>query len=71
MNLRRWLEAGELNEPQMGWNIVADSEEGFYNNYKGPVPAWSLRGFITPRDYFFPISSQEVMVSGVVQNPGW
>ena len=70
-NLRRWLEAGELNEPQMGWNIVADSEEGFYNNYKGPVPAWSLRGFITPRDYFFPISSQEVMVSGVVQNPGW
>lgn len=55
----------------MGWNIVADSEEGFYNDYKGPVPAWSLRRFITPRDYFFPISSQEVMVSGVVQNPGW
>lgn len=70
-NLRRWLAADELNEPQMGWNIVADSEAAFYNDYKGPVPVWSLRGFIAPRDYLFPINSQEVMVSGFVQNPGW
>ena len=71
-DLRRWLKAGdELNEPLYGWNVVASDAEGFYNYYEGPVVAWSLRGFESPRDYFWPINSEEVMTSGIVQNPGW
>ena len=70
-DLRRWLEADVLNEPQLGWNVVASSEEGFYNNYEGPVPVWKLREFVSPRDYFFPLSSEEVMKSGIVQNLYW
>ena len=30
-----------------------------------------LRGFQSPRDYFWPINSEEVRTSGLVQNPGW
>ena len=71
-DLRRWLIAHEvLNEPLYGWNVVATEESGFYNNFQGPIVVWSLRGFTAPRDYFWPISSSEVMRSGVVQNPGW
>ena len=71
-DLRRWLEAEkELNEPLTGWNVVAADADGFYNNYQGPVVVWEKRGFLAPRDYFFPISSEVVQVSGVVQNPGW
>ena len=71
-DLRRWLEAEkELNEPLTGWNVVASDADGFYNNYRGPVVVWGKRGFLAPRDYFFPISSEVVQVSGVVQNPGW
>ena len=71
-DLRRWLIAHEvLNEPLYGWNVVATEESGFYNNFLGPIVVWSLRGFTAPRVYFWPISSSEVMRSGVVQNPGW
>ena len=71
-DLRRWLEAqDELNEPQYGWNVVASDEAGFYNNFQGPVVVWSLRNFQSPRDYLWPLNSEEVMKSGFVQNPGW
>lgn len=70
-NLRRWNIAQELGEPLKGWNIAADNAEGFYNNWEGPVDVWTKRKFISPRDYLFPIRSEEVMISGVVQNPGW
>lgn len=71
-NLRRWMEAPqELNQPQYGWNILATDDRRFYNNYEGPVIVWSKRKFTAPRDYFFPIRSEEVLVSGCVQNPGW
>lgn len=70
-DLRRWLEAEVLDEPLYGWNVVASDAEGFYNNYNGPIVVWSLRSFRSPRDYFYPIDSEEVMRSGIVQNPGW
>ena len=71
-NLRRWMEAqDELNQPQYGWNIISDKEQGFYNNGLGPIVVWSKRSFKSPRDYFFPIKAEEVLISGARQNPGW
>ncbi len=71
-NLRRWMEAPqELNEPQYGWNILGKDDRTFYNNFEGPVVVWSKRKFTAPRDYFSPIRSEEILVSGCVQNPGW
>ena len=70
-DLRRWLDCDQLNEPLYGWNVVADNADGFYNNGNGPVQVWTLRGFQSPRDYFWPINSEEVRTSGLVQNPGW
>ncbi len=71
-NLRRWMTAHEeLNEPLYGWNILGDSDDRFYNNYTKPGVVWKKRSFTAPRDYLFPIDSEEVMISGCVQNPGW
>ena len=71
-NLRRWLLAGEeLNTKLYGWNILGTTAQQFYNNYEGPVVVWSKRQFLSPRDYLFPIRSEEVMVAGCVQNPNW
>lgn len=71
-NLRRWKTAPEeLNQPQYGWNILGTDNRSFYNNYEGPVVVWSKRQFTAPRDYFWPIRAEEILVSGVRQNPGW
>lgn len=71
-NLRRWMTAHEeLNAPLYGWNILGNNEASFYNNFKEPVVVWKKRSFTAPRDYFFPIASEEVMISGCVQNPDW
>lgn len=71
-NLRRWKTAAdELNEPQKGWNVVSNTDAGFYNNYNGPIDVWTKRSFSSPRDYFFPIRAEEILISGVKQNPGW
>ncbi|HCC88283.1 MAG TPA: RagB/SusD family nutrient uptake outer membrane protein [Prevotella sp.] len=71
-NLRRWMEAETtLNEPQRGWNILGKSDQAFYNNYQGPIVVWKKRKFDARRDYFWPIRAEEILVSGVKQNPGW
>jgi hypothetical protein len=71
-NLRRWMTAqDELNEPQKGWNILGDNAKAFYNDFKEPIKVWSKRKFVAPRDYLFPLRSEEVLVSGMKQNPGW
>lgn len=71
-NVRRWMTAPlELNAPQYGWNILADDEAGFYCNYEGPKVVWKKRAFTAPRDYFFPIRAEEILISGVTQNVGW
>ena len=71
-NLRRWLTATEeLNTTLYGWLITGKTQRQFYNNFGGPVPVWSKRQFIAPRDYLFPIRSEEILISGCEQNPGW
>ena len=71
-NLRRWKTAYiELNEKIYGWNVTGNNKNSFYNNGKGPVVVDSKRKFLAPRDYFWPIRSEETMISGCVQNPGW
>ena len=71
-NLRRWMTAPqELNTPQYGWNVTSSSAEGFYNNFGGPIVAWPKRKFESPKDYFTPIRAEEILISGIVQNPGW
>lgn len=71
-NLRRWKTAQvELNEKLYGWNVVGDDFNSFYNNGQGPVIVNSDNRFVAPRDYFYPIRSEENQISGCVQNPGW
>ena len=71
-NLRRWKTAPEeLNEKLYGWNVTGRNAQTFYNNGKGPVVVKSDLKFVAPRDYFWPIQSEEVLISGVKQNPGW
>lgn len=71
-NLRRWLTAAEeLNSKLYGWNVLGETAEQFYNNFEKPIVVWEKRKFVAPRDYLFPIRSEEVMVSGCVQNPNW
>ena len=61
----------ELNQPIMGWNILGNTNQKFYNNYKGPIVVWKKRVFNAPRDYFFPINAEQILISGVKQNMGW
>lgn len=69
-NLRRWKLAHlELNEKLYGWNVLGDSYEDFYGS--APVIVNSDNKFVSPRDYFYPIRSEETQISGCVQNLGW
>lgn len=71
-NLRRWKTAHlELNEKQYGWNILGENAQAFYNDFNGPVVVWSKCKFTAPRDYLFPLDAEEVLISSLVQNPGW
>ena len=54
-----------------GWNVTGTTSASFYNNFQGPVVVKSDLRFVAPRDYFWPIRSEEVLTSGCVQNPGW
>lgn len=71
-NLRRWKTAPEeLNDKLYGWNVMGNTAQRFYNNGQGPVVVKSDNKFVAPRDYFWPIRSEEVLISGCKQNPGW
>ena len=71
-NVRRWKIANiELNEKVFGWNVVGNNVNSFYNNGNGPVVVFSGNKFVAPRDYLYPIRSEEVQRTGCVQNPGW
>ncbi|MGM9734773.1 MAG: RagB/SusD family nutrient uptake outer membrane protein [Prevotella sp.] len=71
-NVRRWMTAPEeCNQSVMGWNILATTDQKFYNDYRGPKVVWKDRSFTVPRDYFFPINAEEILISGVRQNMGW
>lgn len=71
-NLRRWMTAPEeLNQSIMGWNILGNTNQRFFNNFQGPIVVWKKRSFTAPRDYFFPINAEEILISGIKQNLGW
>lgn len=71
-NLRRWKTASiELNEKQYGWNVLGTTAAAFYNDNNGEIIVNSGKKFVAPRDYFWPIRSEETQISGCVQNPGW
>lgn len=71
-NLRRWLIAHQaMNEMQYGWNVLGTTDQAFYNYETGPIVVWSKNKFIAPRDYLDPIDAEEILISGMVQNPGW
>lgn len=71
-NLRRWKTAHiELNDKLLGWVVTGKNYNEFYNGGKGPVIVSSKNRFVAPRDYFWPIQSEEVLTSGCVQNLGW
>ena len=72
-DVRRWgtaLSEGWNDKPQ-GWVVTGKNWQDFYNNGQGPVVVWDKAQFNPARDYLFPIKSEEVMISGIVQNPGW
>lgn len=71
-DLRRWKVAHEyLNEPHRGWDVMGETAEVFYNHYEGPIIVSMKPNFVSPRDYFWPIKSEEIMICNIVQNPGW
>lgn len=71
-NVRRWWTAHEeLNHAQLGWNILGEDAEAFYNGFEGPITVGAKCKFTAPRDYLFPFEAEQVMISGITQNPGW
>ena len=71
-NIRRWLIAHQtMNEKQYGWNIIGTTEQAFYNYETGPIVVWSNNKFVAPRDYLDPFDAEEILISGMVQNPQW
>lgn len=67
-DVRRW-KIGDIyyNEPIMGW----DSSKGEAKDFYVPV-TWQNRDWVTPRDYFTPISNSILNQNpNLVQNPGW
>ena len=72
-DVRRWgtaITEGWNDKPQ-GWQVTGETWQEFSNNWQGPVIVWNKAVFNPSRDYLFPIKSEEVMISGIVQNPGW
>ena len=70
-DIRRWLTAHQtMNEKQYGWNVIGTTDQAFYNYETGPVVVYSSNKFIAPRDYLDPFDAEEILISGMVQNPG-
>jgi hypothetical protein len=67
-DVRRWkMGAKYFDKPVTGWNVNESALNKFYQ-----VTNVGQRSFITPRDYLFPIKTSEMIVnSNLVQNPGW
>lgn len=66
-NLRRWkLAMTEYNKPITGWNLEASNPVEFYRE------TWVYTRKYTPRDYFWPISDEEILRNkNTLQNYGW
>lgn len=67
-DLRRWKTANKvLNEKIHGWNFEGETPAEYY----APRNLYTLK-FVAPRDYFWPIHQNDLVVNPkLVQNPGW
>ncbi len=67
-DVRRWKIADKvLNQTIYGWNIDQETAAAYYR----PQLLFSQR-FVVPRDYFFPLKQQDLVVNKkLVQNLGW
>ena len=56
-----------FNSPVFGWSVDETSVSGYYN-----ITQVGIRSFNSPRDYFHPISINEITINpNLIQNPGW
>ena len=67
-DLLRWKRAvEEFNDDVQGWNVFGDDEASYYQ-----VRTIHLQSFVSPRDYFWPLSETSLIRNtNLVQNPGW
>ena len=67
-NIRRWKQAEQyFNSPVFGWSVDETSVSGYYN-----ITQVGTRSFNSPRDYFHPISINEITINPkLTQNLGW
>lgn len=71
-DMRRWKIAHEnMNRSLKGWNVFGEDSKTFYNSFEGPIEVWKNNSFEFPRDYFWPISTEEISISNIKQNLGW
>ncbi|MDR0698910.1 MAG: RagB/SusD family nutrient uptake outer membrane protein [Tannerella sp.] len=67
-DIRRWKEIEAYNEDPMGWNIMGEVPEDFYN----PVSLRRESVRFTVKDYFWPIKESNLFVNkNLIQNYGW
>jgi hypothetical protein len=75
LDIKRWKEGEKwLMKEIRGWNVDGTSSNEYYKLDADGLPSGHIynRSFITPRDYLFPISYDEMLLnSNLVQNPGW
>ena len=67
-DIRRWKQAEQyFNSPVFGWSVDETSVSGYYN-----LTQVGIRSFNSPRDYFHPISINEITINpNLTQNLGW
>ncbi|MDR0865498.1 MAG: RagB/SusD family nutrient uptake outer membrane protein [Candidatus Symbiothrix sp.] len=66
-DVRRWKDLHKLNQIIQGWDVEQETPDAYYR----PKNIF-IQGFVTPRDYFSPLSEQALIVNpNLVQNPGW
>lgn len=69
-NIRRWLIAHEvMNQKQYCWNILGTDNRSYYNDE--PTYEINKYKFVAPRDYLAPIKAEQILISGMRQNPNW
>jgi hypothetical protein len=66
-DLRRWKMAmTEYNKPITGWNLAGTTATEYYRE------TWIYTRNFTPKDYFWPISDEEILRNkNTLQNYGW
>ncbi|TJZ60496.1 RagB/SusD family nutrient uptake outer membrane protein [Sphingobacterium olei] len=67
-DIRRWKKAAEyMNSAITGWNMQGENAISYYQ-----INTLYQQRFITPRDYFWPLSENAVIQNkNLVQSPGW